>query len=91
MWLFQFIKIIKIIPDYEKILEKLNKNFRDNPIQLWEVDKTYAKIKGYYHFTTKVLLTYHVSTKIYRKVYFTTKVLRRYQFTNISLTTLKIY
>ena len=43
------------------------------------------KLKGIYHFTTKVLLTYHVSTKVCRKVYFTIKVLRRNQFTTIPL------
>ena len=39
------IKINQIISDYEKILEKLDKNFGENPFQLWEIDKTYAKIE----------------------------------------------
>ena len=43
------------------------------------------KIKGNYHFTTKVILTYHVSTMICRKVHFTIKHLCHYQFTTIPL------
>ena len=38
------IKINQIIFDYEKILENLEKNFGENLIQLWEIDKTYAAI-----------------------------------------------
>ena len=39
------IKINQIISDYEKNLEKLHKIFGENPIQLWKIDKMYAKIK----------------------------------------------
>ena len=39
------IKINQIMSDYEKILKKLDKNFVENPIQLWEIDKIYAKIE----------------------------------------------
>ena len=39
------IKINQIISYYEKFLEKLDKNFGENPIQLWEIDKAYDKIE----------------------------------------------
>ena len=39
------IKFNQIISYYEKILEKIDKNFGENPIQLWEIDQTYAKIE----------------------------------------------
>ena len=29
----------------KKKLEKVDKNFGENPIQLWEIDKTYEKIE----------------------------------------------
>ena len=38
-------KINQIISNYENILEKLDKYFGENLIQLWEIDKIYAKIE----------------------------------------------